>query len=1062
MGALRNPTFGILVPETRANPDTLLASGTGNALYTQAGPVPGHPVPEEASSRWRPQVRAAQSASLEAITVRGGYPGRDSGAASIAVRVQGDSDADYQSWDEPNLLTGWTTPDDAWGSSATWSDVAAAVNPTTNRILVVARSSTNTRAWRYDPRTEQWTVVNTLGISLPEPIGLVYDEEAEQFVLFAGAAAGASAGGSKDYIAFSSSNEGDNWDIYSRGMYDSVIDAGGPLKVASAVGLDWLALSYNGAATDQYASSDRGVTWNRVGVSITGTLHHPLRTASGWCVAYARTADSFLCVRLLGSARATFADAAEEALSAFAIQNVVGCRDYDGALYLYATRTNGDTYVYVSYDEGASFAAYVSSGSINELALSSAAVQPTWFSAVPAAGSIYCIGMHEADTQWHACRFGGWSNAEQASRGEVGSLALGPKRFGAGASSVSVEYIALEFPDTYGSWTRGGAAGTRTMSPATGVGFEISCTQAQVEQYTSTATNFQDWAGGAAGHVFVSGNDLGGAAPTFNSGCAWEIVLDNGTNRWTAYIEIGASGIKVHGTAASAAINFTTTNPFHLRWVIRPNAIDVWYRTRGTAKWTRAVSGHALTAAATVADQTYAIFGHAAAATAGTSVLQTHYAYHSGESSFRTGLDTIATSDDDYTAGILGLAYGRRVPGRGSSYPLPMATSTAEDMGFLTAVGGPSHTTEIVALPADHTYGTQHLHPEYSPSPRRVWRSTDTSEVRLVWDQGSDLQAAWYGAALALVALRAVPRTIELGYDDGVGGWTTIGTLDKGWSGINYTRVGSLLIPRTGTATIARYFEEGELVGGYVVLSTAGPSVARRIVRQSAGYWTTAATSQRMRIQLEGVDGSETALGTGELVHHSGILVCYPAAEVSRRYLRIRITASQVTPEGYYEGKLFVARVVGVHPAPSWDWTVMTELSRQTDRGEDGALVVRESGPPRRVLEYGWPDGQHLGQMRLLATDAEYIGVQAGVAIGTRMDAWAEVVALIEHRLRSGEVPAVVVPRLPTTDGTTITDRSQSLYGRVLSDAAGLHGILGREGVNEVVRGDSWAWEELR
>jgi hypothetical protein len=83
MGARKEPGFGIVVLDARLSSDTLVARGAGaqESAYTQAEPIPGHPVRDDARSRWRPQAVGAQSAEIELRTIRGGYPRRGDGAA---------------------------------------------------------------------------------------------------------------------------------------------------------------------------------------------------------------------------------------------------------------------------------------------------------------------------------------------------------------------------------------------------------------------------------------------------------------------------------------------------------------------------------------------------------------------------------------------------------------------------------------------------------------------------------------------------------------------------------------------------------------------------------------------------------------------------------------------------------------------------------------------------------------------------------------------------------------------------------------------------------------------
>lgn len=1067
MGDMLAPMAGLGVFDTRLNPDTLEAVGVGtrDSAYTESGPIPGHPVPADLASRWRPMVRGAQSVDLDLLTLRGGFPGRN-GTSGVAYRLTSDTlgETDWRSWDEPNLITDWTTPDDAWGAAATWDDVTACLIPSTQKIIVVARSSTDAQTWEYDPRTELWTNLFdwTGNPGLQSPIAIAYDEETERLLLWSGDG----TEGDRSTIGFQSTDGGSTWTIYTRGQYDTTVDsAGGRMIVATAVGADWLAITPIAATPTlrQMASSDRGVTWEDVGGFGSTSDHFPVRTSSGYVVVYSRDADGFLCCRLLGSARSLFTDAAEIEIWGFDTVNIVACRDYDGVLYVYARNTGGTVSIHRSLDDGATWAQYGSTSGTFESALAAVGATVLWRACLPACGSVYNIGLHGSATRWHMARFGGWTTVEQASRGTVGSFRGGLARFGAGETR-GADYIALEFPDTYGGWTRTGAAGTRTMSGAR-PGLELVCTQAQNEAYQSAAAT-GDWcAGGFRISTSAATPPRNPAAgPTFNSGLSFQPVIDDGTSRWRAYIEIGSDGYAVWDGAtrrAALTISAMSTEQVHFRYFMTKGAITVWHRRIGTTKWVRGADEVVITAGATVAVANHLAWGHAAAAIAGTSTLYVQYVYHSAEASFRHELDNLQSSDNAYTSGVLGLAYGRRVPGRGDAYPIPDATSTTEEIGYLTAVGGPTKVAETVSLPAGHTYAIEHVHPDTSASPRVQWRATDTTLVSLTYDQGAGNES-WYGGALALAALRADFRTATIETDNGGVGWTTIGTLDKGWSSINYTLTGRTVVPRAGTATIDRYFAEGSLVGGYLICSTGGTAIARRIASNSPGVWSATATTQRIRIELEDVDGTEAAAGTGELVAPSGVFVAYPTSEPARRYVRVQIPAGQIVPGARYAaGILAVARVVGFGGEQGWDWSDITELSRTTSRSADDSLSIRRRGPPRRIVTAGWTDGVDLRTMRTLAADADFVGVQTGIAIGTAEDVWSSPIALIEHQLRSGEVPALAFRRLPGAT-STITDESLLVYGVVQSDRVGRSGIAGTEGLDEVVRVDGIAIEERR
>lgn len=1058
MGKLA-PTIGLAISDTRCSPTTLRATGAGvrDSAYTEAGPIPGHPVPTDTASRWRPQIRGAQSVSLTALTIHGGFPGRDP-AAGIVYRLASDTDqGDYRGWAEPNLVTDWTAP--AEYQDEDWTYFASTAIPNTSRMTVVAIPSSGSAAqtWSYDIRTGTWTALYdwSTGPGLRDPITMAYDTVTSRLLLWSGDGAPYEPG----CVAYQSDDEGLTWTIYSRGIYDESVAGGDNASVAVDPDGDWVMFVDN----KQFASSDSGVSWELiadVSAGAGGLDFRVVKVPAGFLVSYNRNADSNACVRFLPSARSPFTSAATVVVAAIAADDVNLACDHDGSAYLYASGpTDGQVTVYRSDDSGTTWGVYLGglTGAAGAVGIG------RWTNTIPLCGSLVLIGSHiGAPTEGiHALVMGGYAQVDQGYYGASG--AFNQQRLSRWGYSVNgLLYLPYDTPANQG-WTTT-STGTISMSPAgSDVGLSLITTGVQVSQHSITVVSGTavGWGCGGAKLRVISGP----VAASSNVFIAMTL-LDSATTGGSLQIRIGTDGIEVRDGSSTvrATASLTTSTLTHYRWQIRQTGAadiraSVWYKQGNGTAWTRVADEVTITSAALGANAI--TFGHAVVG-AGAAETIWHYCGGIYYADWRYELPNLAGSNNTPADEVLGLSAGRPVPGRGAAYPIPDATTTSEDLGHITAVGGPTYVSETVSLPADHTYDLDHVYPDVSASPRVEWRSTDASAVELVWDQGSGNET-FYGGAMALPALNANFRTAVLEVDDGGGGWTTLGTLDKGWSSINYTLTGRTAVPRSGTATLARYYAEGELVGGYMVLSTAGTSVARRIIAQSAGYWTTDTALQRMRIVLEDVDGSETAAGTGEIVHHSGVLVCYPSASVAGRYLQVRIAASQITPGGYYgAGILHPHRVVGFGADPGWDWSDITEYSRTTTRAADGSLSVRRRGPPRRVLTNGWTDGVHLIEMRTLAAAADYVGVQNNVAFGTEEDAWSSPLGLIEHQLRSGEVPAIVLRRLPTTDGTTITDPSLYVYGVLSSDSVGLSGVTGTEGVDEAIRVDGITFEERR
>lgn len=1053
-----SPMFGLGVVDTRLSSDTLAAKGAVAlaSAYTEAGPVPGHPVPTDPASRWRPYMRGAQSVDLSLITIRTGYPRRTGTPATVAYRLGSDADEeDWRGWDEPNLLTGWLAPDEYQDEN--WGGITAAKLPD-GTIVVVATVTADTpaRVWTLDPRTATWDQVYDFetGPGLTQPVMLAADpRRPDRLLLWSGNG----DAGEPSTVAYYSDDGGTTWVLYASGLYDQTVAADRG-SVAVDPDLDWV-MFHNDA---QWASSDAGGSWERIDSALDGSAHSVVRGPTGYTVVYIRASDSHVCCRTLASARSEFSDAAVVEITGMACVDTIPVVDDDGTIYVYSSHNadRGTVLVHYSVDGGENWILYVdyAMGIV-----STDIARPEWDVGVASGGAMYLIGSSTGpdDGPLHAARFGGWSNVEGGYYGDVGTYGVS-RRSRAGYFSSGLLYLPYDTPANQG-WSST-STGTVDTSPATGQGLQLITTAGQISIHAITivagaAVNYGRW----EACLQLNSGPVAGSATCL----AGMTLLTDATHGVQVAAYFGSDGFEVRDVIdsgnelAEVALDIDgSAGQLYIRGVVRQGSgsphVSVWYRLGEGSAWTRCVDDVALTIGS-LSNNT-GTFGHNTNGATTTNSTWRYYAvgYYSD---FRHGLTAVADLDLTPEDTVLGISAGRPVPGAEAGYPIPDATVTGEDLGYLAGAGGPTAARETVSLPAEHTYGVQHVHPDESPSPRRVWKSTATTEVRLVYDQGSGL-SSWYGGALFLAALRADFREATLAVDDGSGGITALGTLDKGWGSINFTRAGRVLTPRSGTATISRYLHEGELVDGYVTISTSGGPAARRIVRQSAGYWSTTA-GQPVRIEIDGVDGTEDTSATGAIVHHSGVLVVYPSSETPRRYLRILITASQVVPDNVFTaGILTAGRIVGVGTDPSWDWSSQHTYSRTSSRGADQALQVRRTGPRRRTLTYGWTDGVDVLAMRTLSAAADHVAASGGNPIGTEHDAWTSPLAILADQMRSGEVPGLLIPRLPTAD-TTITDPSLYLYGRLLSDGVGLSSIRGTEGTDELLRVDSITFEEL-
>lgn len=1087
-----NPGFGLVLLDARLTADELTAKGVGtrDSAYTEDDPQPGLAVPDDAGSSWRPQVSAAQSAELDLYTVWGGYAGRE--GAEVLYRLAADTDGeDYRGWSDPNLITGFsgggsslgTVSNGPWGSSCTWTSVVACATPAGYLVIVAVDDSAGVgQAWRYNVRTGVWTVGHAFAAGAPGlegPIGIVYDADHERVILYSGAAANS---GLKQ-AGFYSADNGLTFLGYTRRSLGGSTATGldvGAFRVASRPGgLDWLLFTVD--ETDgtgecvQYASSDSGVQWELVdNVANTRLGCWPVWTGTHFLVAYRDNATGNACVRLLASARAVFDDAAEVIVdSTVNHQVIVPVVDADGVVYLYTTREAAGTVTpdlrcYRSVDGGLTWETYI----VESYSTGSAATMwHEWQAAAALCGCVYLVGHGvggntQVDNTIGILRLGGWAQVAHGP-GTHGTV-LGHERraaWGVSIGTTAIEaraFIPSCRPDQQG-WADSSGAGNTSIS--------LAVQEWDAMQWSAAAGSPREWVytctGSAKSSIMfetevygVSGENRAAALARGTGNLHATLRLSDGaTFEYDVLIHFSSDGIALQdgnggatiesvaltmGSASSPSFPVTWTR---VRVYLVAGRVDWWY-AQGTGdlaeQWTKGVGGTVSNGAA--ATQSRVIWGCGAIPVL-TSARQRFLGVAFG-GEWQHGIETLAEWEKSYSAGVRGHVQGRPIPGRSSPYPIPELTSDTEDVGYLSATGGPTYVGETVNLPVSSTYAIDSVHPISSPSPRDRWRATGTAEVLLVYDLGD---AQWYGDALALLVCGGRPAQWVLETDDGSTGWTTQGTLDLTLgSSLTFTRTGAVVVANGGTA-VTRYLRENELAGGYLVSG----SVAAEILTSSAGWWG-GSSRQQVRITLAAVGSFPSSGSNLSIVCPNGILIVYPTSAVLRRYVRIRAAASAVVPDSKYgAGILGVGRVIGVGADPAWTWTSERRLNVRRTRSSDGVSDARELGPIARRLSYSWPDYQ---DMLILREAADWVATSSGLVIGTGED--SATLGEVLTAVASGEAPVVVVPRLPSST-STILDREAFVFGRVSMDSLGVTGKQGTEGTNETVTVGALTVDEL-
>jgi hypothetical protein len=831
-----DPKFGMLVPDSRFVPVNEEAVGiTGiSSAYTQAGPKPGTPQPTDQTSRWRPYMTGAQSSDIELITIQGGYAGV-SGARTV-YRLDGEGALARRGWDDANCLVQVTSPltGSDW-STGSYANAAICTIPDTGLIvIVVTGASSGGEVYRYNPRSETWSsgydfAANGFTID-DEQLALVWDDETNRLILFSG------DGGPGDGTvrAYASDDYGSTWTLYSTGYYDTDQYDDGRMSVATGESA-WVAFTGDDDVS-QWESLDRGITWkqvNRITSFAAGQEFEVLALPSGgYLLIYIPNGGSNAHSRRLGYAGDNFGDA-PAIDTGLAGTTIAACVDDDGAAYVYVQETGtGNLRCARSRDDGATW-------------------QPYQFRAIerPAGGSFgkgiwrgttSCGQTHlvvvESSNLWDSSvaapfalmTFGGWSNVEGGSF--YAGYALDYARLGwgtitnaGGSTTLGACWIPASLPDAgvSPSWVK---TGTGDVALTSGCYGEVTTSSGQLYyDFTWTATSTQ------AGHFHVQ-QVVGGSATT-NDIAAIARAAD-GTYDYRASFRIASDSITVydvHGTAGTT-VSVDTTAGVYVRWMIGVATgggsawVSAWYRFAGATKWTSLVDADPLTEKGSARESTDGFaWGNISS---GTATSRWSVVGVAGHGTWHYGQRTIAHLDAGFAHVLgepIGLAWGHTVPARGTAaYPIPDATTTSENLGRIAASGGPSQIGDIVDLPTDYQYPARAVYCVDYPSPSKRWQSTDASEAKWVWDLG---QSSWLGDAVGVAVLQSYARQWALEYSANGSSWTTVGTLDLAvGTSLAYTRVGNTILPRASTPNVLRYIAEGELIGGYAILSVTQTS----------------------------------------------------------------------------------------------------------------------------------------------------------------------------------------------------------------------------------------------
>lgn len=1034
---------GFLVHDARIDLDHLQPNSGGalTSAYTEAGPHPGDPVAADELGTYLVQAHSGQDADLTISVRRPGIPKLD--GASIAYAEYAAAAAEYRGWNEPNLVLGYVPVEVS--AAEDWTVVDACTIPRTQKVVVVAADTDGTlteqaSSWTWSPAARTWSTRQELSADITySVVAVVCLDRTERVIAYQGDPAAGTV------RAFFSDDSGGTWEQYDRnagviaGGIDSAVTQiaviqdryGALLMVAVDAGTGdwWLYRSDDDGATftetDSGAGALRSVSLARL---YDGRILMAYRSVLGLDPSVIIIEDAFDTID------GKVGVALDGTNNADQVECVV---DADGIAYAVWTVESSDVVRAArSVDNGVTWVQYTSSV-IQKGWVASPTTHRTRIRALASSGGelvALVTTTHSAtgpttDGSLLSLQLGGWCSHEARASG---ALRTGRRSFG--DESVAYESSVFLPSETLlnQGWTETGTAETRLL------GYHRFAPAAATSYAEASFTHFD----GAATVLVEARLVSGGATGTLEA--AIRHLRSDGANRTSVSIRLEAGAYEVWDDEAGAIIGSSVAAAtsgllqFLIAWDDL-NTVAVYHRAVGDSVFTLGASKAALTQTAAATTTHVIRVGCQASTTSDVRVGLIAWGAHA----MLVGLE-------DNSPHSLATRWGKALGSR--PYPVRDQGASTSRVTHLSARGGAARFAETVDLFTAYDYGVAEILPQESPSASVPWRSTSTAEQIIAWDLGADsrLGQSW---ALAACLLRANFREAVLeGRTAGGGAWVEIATWDAiVATSVSFSRSGELLVPDASGASADRYWGAGQLDGGHVILDPAGSPVARRIRRQSAGGWAPSGLALQPGLLLDGIVGSEPTSGDCHIVAPSGVLVV-PSLVTPVRYLRLRIAASQVVPDSYYElGGLVLGSLIATR---RWSrgWSVRETPTVRVEEDETGTLWVEQRGPNYRELTVSWQDGTDRKRLAR-GPHVPYLSAADGApALAAADDVRGPLSAMLRDSL-GGSLPVVALAHVPASTGMVL-DRDLFLAG-VLTGRPQANNVQGVEGRDEVERYES-------
>jgi len=1048
---------GVLVPE----------GGTLTAAYTatsQAGPRGGPVVPDQttglllhASGALDALSEAAQGGTMGITTLTGG----NVGTAAIRWAFSGDT---LRSWDPPVMLAGWEYIDRTTVASRY---VAPHVirRASTGLPVVVVVKNTNDVVVNYADSRGIWTAATVEATSAQTRACLVDLPSGRLLCLYVVAASSASTQVRMAY----SDDDGATWTTGASSALGSAIGVASSavvrLRAVYLAGQISMFIHYLDAGADfvfQLSSSDGGCRF--VGIVGDVSSGYPDMVVSQgsiflsllrYSAAYTPVTVQPFVYRLSSASQpissvegvqaGTPAGAevfGTYAGSAFTAGELALLAMDDGTLYVYGVDFAGtgtdEVITRVSIDRGASWDHNWrnSHGDVNGTVLHFSGVGTTaWrdLSVAPERGRAIMahatIGTVTGDyTSLAAAYLGGWSTVGMPAPGSQEAWEV------AGWDDT---YVPIDLPDDSGpTWTRTFAGGA-TEALGSG-GLTVTTTTTGYYQATPVTTGYE-----------ADGVLLEYAVVVTSGTINTELRISDGTNGYVVRVDATTTGVGLRDVGAFPAVSIGTVTVDCTKGVVirialakaggafstNVGKVRAWVRLEGPytggfvnfgprqdREWTSIGTSSTVTSVVTATNRIRWGSVNIASASVWRSFL------------FTAGRETAGNNLDS----AAGTSRGHLVTPAGSPVHLV-------DGLRVHGVDGPTVAGDTFTTTADFSYPIKAINPAVSPSPRRVWRSTNDTAQQDIILTGVDLGAR-SGDLYGLYLAGCNWKTATL-YRDSTGTNKVCDIdLSAQLTGMDFVRNRGMVYPVSGAGVGMPFYASAQRMVGatveYVSTLAGNPVVVRTVAGNTGGAWvaaTAVGSYASTRLELDSYETTDPTSGVLTLRMPSAVILF--DALVGTDTLMLRIPA-QVTPDDYFQIGTMIAgrvRLFGRQYSRGRGLTFTPAYELAETRA--GTRRARALGPTRRAMEMSWDDGVDTSGLNTPGTAPDYYGLGYSGADGlTAIADTGRTLAGLIAQTGGAVLPVVVLPAIqqqasaPGTTGIQLLNPEAHLYGRIMTE----------------------------